>query len=162
MSLASVGASVMALVSRCISSIRPRRRRRSPASPTRWSAPPLPYSSHLWPRWEFTEAPGLATGLLNQIDAFAAVALRPDATAQDYRLARKAMIEAIAALSDWAARMGGEPAAAQRGLEELAAMLIAAHGVVAQLSAARHCAAGRRSCRSRPGARRSGGGAALG
>ena len=32
--------------------------------------------------------------------------------------------------------MGGEPEAA-RGLEELAAMLIAAHGVVAQLSAAR-------------------------
>ena len=89
------------------------------------------------PRWEFAEAPRLATGLLKRIDAFAAVALRPDATAQDYRLARKALIEAIAALSDSAARMGGEPAAAQRGLEELAAMLIAAHGVVAQLSAAR-------------------------
>ena len=40
-------------------------------------------------------------------------------------------------MSDSAARMGGEPPAAQRGLEELAAMLIAAHGVVAQLSAAR-------------------------
>ena len=65
------------------------------------------------------------------------MALRPDATAQDYRLERKALIEAIAALSDSAARMGGEPAAAQRGLEELAAMLIAAHGVVAQLSTAR-------------------------
>ena len=38
------------------------------------------------------------------------MALRPDATAQDYRLARKALIEAIAALSDSAARMGGEPA----------------------------------------------------
>ena len=33
--------------------------------------------------------------------------------------------------------MGGEPAAAQRGLDELTATLIAAHGVVAQLSAAR-------------------------
>ena len=33
--------------------------------------------------------------------------------------------------------MGGEPEAARRGLDELTAMLIAAHGVVAQLSAAR-------------------------
>jgi hypothetical protein len=33
--------------------------------------------------------------------------------------------------------MGGEPRAAQRGLEEMAAMLIAAHAVVAHLSAMR-------------------------
>ena len=118
--------------------------------------------SHLWPRWEFAEAPRLArAAAASAIDAFAAVALRPDATAQDYRLARKALIEAIAALSDSAARMGGEPAAAQRGLEELTAMLIAAHGVVAQLSAARIALQGRRPGRGRPGARRSGGGAAL-
>ena len=135
--LASVGASVMALVS--LHLVNPAEAAPAIArlADTLVGAAIAHLFSHLWPRWEFTEAPGLATGLLNQIDAFAAVALRPDATAQDYRLARKAMIEAIAALSDSAARMGGEPAAAQRGLEELAAMLIAAHGVVAQLSAAR-------------------------
>jgi uncharacterized membrane protein YccC len=135
--LASVGASVMALVS--LHLVNP-----AEAAPaiarlvdTLVGAAIAHLFSHLWPRWEFAEAPRLATDLLKRIDAFAVVALRPDATAQDYRLERKALIEAIAALSDSAARMGGEPPAAQRGLEELTAMLIAAHGVVAQLSAAR-------------------------
>ena len=135
--LASVGASVMALVS--LHLVNPAEAAPAIArlADTLVGAAIAHLFSHLWPRWEFAEAPRLATRLLKQIDAFAAVALRPDATAQDYRLERKALIEAIAALSDSAARMGGEPAAAQRGLEELAAMLIAAHGVVAQLSAAR-------------------------
>jgi uncharacterized membrane protein YccC len=135
--LASVGASVMALVS--LHLVNPTEAAPAIArlADTLVGAAIAHLFSHLWPRWEFAEAPRLATGLLKRIDAFAAVALRPDATAQDYRLARKALIEAIAALSDSAARMGGEPAAAQRGLEELATMLIAAHGVVAQLSAAR-------------------------
>ncbi len=135
--LASVGASVMALVS--LHLVNPAEAAPAVArlADTLVGAAIAHLFSHLWPRWEFTEAPRLATRLLKQIDAFAGETLRPDATGQDYRLERKALIEAIAALSDSAARMGGEPAAAQRGLEELAAMLIAAHGVVAQLSAAR-------------------------
>ena len=56
---------------------------------------------------------------------------------QDYRLARKNVIEAIAALSNSAGRMSIEPMAARRGLEEMADLLIAAHSFVAQLSAAR-------------------------
>ena len=63
--------------------------------------------------------------------------LIPSATNHDYRLARKAVIEAIAALSDSAGRMSVEPVAARKGLEEMAALLIAAHGLIAQLSAAR-------------------------
>jgi hypothetical protein len=47
------------------------------------------------------------------------------------------MIEAIAALADSAERMGGEPRAARRGLDELPPMLIAAHVVVANLAAMR-------------------------
>jgi uncharacterized membrane protein YccC len=135
--LASVGASVMALVS--LHLINPAEAAPAIArlADTLVGAAIAHLFSHLWPRWEFAEAPRLATRLLQQIDAFAAVALRPDATGQDYRLERKALIEAIAALSDSAARMGGEPAAAQRGLNELTATLIAAHGVVARLSAAR-------------------------
>jgi uncharacterized membrane protein YccC len=135
--LASVGASVMALVS--LHLVNPAEAAPAIArlADTLVGAAIAHLFSHLWPRWEFAEAPRLASRLLKQIDAFAAVALRPDATGQDYRLERKALIEAIAALSDSAARMGGEPEAAQRGLEELAATLIAAHGVVAQLSAAR-------------------------
>jgi hypothetical protein len=72
-----------------------------------------------------------------QLGAFAGVALRPDVTEHDYRLARKNVIEAIAALSDSAGRMSTEPMAARKGLEEMAALLIAGHGFVAQLSAAR-------------------------
>ena len=93
--------------------------------------------NYFWPRWESSEAPRLVSRLEARLAAFAAVALRPDVAEQDYRLARKNAIEAIAALSDSAGRMSIEPMAARRGLEEMAALLIAAHGFVAQLSAAR-------------------------
>jgi len=93
--------------------------------------------NYLWPRWESSEAPRLVSGLKARLAAFATVALRPDAAVLDYRLARKNVIEAIAALSDSAGRMSIEPMAARRGLEEMALLLIAAHGLVAQLSAAR-------------------------
>jgi uncharacterized membrane protein YccC len=93
--------------------------------------------SLFWPSWELAEASRLARRLLARASGFADVALRTDASDQDYRLARKDLIEALAALSDSAARMGGEPRAAQRGLDEMAAMLIAASVFVAHLSAAR-------------------------
>ncbi|MGD1036603.1 MAG: FUSC family membrane protein [Roseiarcus sp.] len=135
--LASVGASVTALVS--LHLINP-----AEAAPvlarladTIVGAAIAHLFSHVWPRWEFDEAPRLAARLIAQIAAFASVALRWDASDQDYRMARKGVIEAIAALSDSAARMGGEPRAAQRGLDEMAAMLIAGHVVIAHLSAMR-------------------------
>ena len=93
--------------------------------------------SYVWPHWEFFEAPGIATRLQARLAAFAGVALRPDAAPQEYRLARKNMIEALAALSDSAGRMSIEPTATRKGLDEMAALLIAAHGLVAELSAAR-------------------------
>ncbi len=93
--------------------------------------------NYFWPRWESSEAPRLVSGLKARLGAFSAVALRPDAAMTDYRLARKNVIEAIAALSDSAGRMSIEPMAARKGLEEMALLLIAAHGLVAQLSAAR-------------------------
>jgi hypothetical protein len=93
--------------------------------------------NYVWPVWEFAEAPRIASRLQAQLAAFAGVALRPHAAEHDYRLARKNVIEAIAALSDSAGRMSIEPMAARKGLEEMAALLIAAHGLVAQLSAAR-------------------------
>src|SRR5580658_1804117 len=93
--------------------------------------------NYVWPLFEFAEAPRIATRLQARLAAFAGVALRPHAAEHDYRLARKNVIEAIAALSDSAGRMSIEPMAARKGLEEMAALLIAAHGLVAQLSAAR-------------------------
>jgi uncharacterized membrane protein YccC len=93
--------------------------------------------SHVLPRWEFNEAPRLASRLQSQIAAFARVALEASASAQDYRLARKSMVEAIAALSDSAGRMGGEPQTVHRGLNEMADMLIAGYVLAAHISATR-------------------------
>lgn len=93
--------------------------------------------SYLWPSWELAEAPRLAKALLRRAARFALIALDAGASDQDYRMARKELIEALAALSDSAARMGGEPQSTRRGLEEMAQMLIAASAFVARVSAAR-------------------------
>ena len=93
--------------------------------------------NYFWPRWEFLEAPQLASRLQAQLAAFAAAALRSDVSEHDYRLARKNVIEAMAALSDSAGRMAIEPMTARKGLDEMAELLIRAYSLVAQLSAAR-------------------------
>ncbi|MBV9290142.1 MAG: FUSC family protein [Hyphomicrobiales bacterium] len=93
--------------------------------------------SYVWPHWEFSEAPRVARRVEAGLATFADAALKLDGPDQDYRMARKNMIEALAALSDSAGRMSIEPTAARKGLDEMAALLIAAHGLVAQLSAAR-------------------------
>jgi uncharacterized membrane protein YccC len=93
--------------------------------------------NYFWPRWESSEAPRIARRLQAQLAAFAAAALRADVSDHDYRLARKNVIEAIAALSDSAGRMSIEPVAARRGLDEMANLLIAGYSLVAELSAAR-------------------------
>ena len=93
--------------------------------------------NYFWPRWEYFEAPQLARRLRAQLAVFAAAALRSDVSEHDYRLARKNVIEAMAALSDSAGRMAIEPMTARKGLDEMADLLIRAYSLVAQLSAAR-------------------------
>jgi uncharacterized membrane protein YccC len=93
--------------------------------------------SYVLPNWEVSEAPKIALRLKERAASFADVALRLDAPDQDYRLARKDFMEALAALSDSAARMGGEPQAARRGLDEMTAMVVAAGAAAAHISAAR-------------------------
>ena len=135
--LASVGASVMALVS--LHLVQPS----LPApvlarlADTLIGAAIAHLFSYVWPHWEFREAPRVATGLLARLATFASVALNPETGVHDYRLARKNMIEALAALSDSAGRMSIEPTATRKGLDEMAALLIASYGLVAQFSAAR-------------------------
>jgi uncharacterized membrane protein YccC len=135
--IASIGASIMALVS--LHLIDP-----SVSTPiltriadTIVGAALAQVFSHVLPRWEFNEAPRLAAGLQANVAAFAKIALDENASPQNYRMARKAMIEALAALSDSAGRMGGEPQAVHRGLDELADTLIAAYGLAAHVSATR-------------------------
>jgi len=135
--IASTGASIMALVSLHLA---------EPWAP----APLLPrladtligaalahLFSYVWPHWEFVEAPQIASRLDMRLRAFTEVALKPNVAEQDYRLARKNMIEALAALSDSAGRMSIEPVATRKALDEMAAFLMAAHGFVVQVSAAR-------------------------
>ncbi len=135
--LSSVGASVMALVS--LHLIQPH----LPApvlarlADTLIGAAIAHLFSFVWPHWEFSDAPNIARRLQARLAVFAGVALDAAAPVQDYRLARKNVIEAIAALSDSAGRMSVEPVAARKGLEEMAALLMAAHGFTAQASAAR-------------------------
>jgi uncharacterized membrane protein YccC len=100
--------------------------------------------SHILPRWEYNEAPRLATRLQADVLAFATTALDLKAPSHDYRMARKRMIESLAALSDSAGRMGGEPRDVRRGLSELADMLIAGYLVAAHISSARFMARDKR------------------
>ena len=135
--IASTGASVMALVS--LHLVQP-----SVSAPilarladTLIGAAIAHLFNYFWPRWEFVEAPALASRLQAQLAAFALAALRSDVSEHDYRLARKNVIEAMAALSDSAGRMAIEPMTARRSLDEMAHLLIRAYSLVAQLSAAR-------------------------
>ncbi|HLW90968.1 MAG TPA: FUSC family membrane protein [Roseiarcus sp.] len=93
--------------------------------------------SYVLPRWEFNEAPRLVARLQADVVAFARTALRLGGSDQDYRLARKRMIEGLAALSDSAGRMSSEPQAVRRGLNEMADMLIAGYVLAANISATR-------------------------
>jgi uncharacterized membrane protein YccC len=135
--IASVGASITALVSLHLLDPTQATAILTRVADTLVGAALAQLFSHVLPRWEFNEAPRLATRLQSQIAAFAKVALDNEAPRQDYRMARKSMIEAIAALSDSAGRMGGEPQTVHRGLDEMAAMLIAGYVLAAHISATR-------------------------
>ena len=93
--------------------------------------------SFVLPNWEVSEAPKIAQRLKDRAAAFAEITLQADAPEQDYRLARRDFMEGLAALSDSAARMGGEPRSTRRALDELSAMVTAAAVAAAHVSAAR-------------------------
>ena len=135
--IASVGASVVALVSLHLINPHEAAPILTRIADTILGAALAQAFNFVLPRWEFNEAPQLAARLRAEIVSFANVALSPGCTDQDYRLARKRMIEAIAALSDSAGRMGGEPQKVHRGLDEMAQMLIAAYQLCAHVSALR-------------------------
>jgi uncharacterized membrane protein YccC len=135
--IASVGASIMALVS--LHLIEPNHTTPilTRLADTIVGAALAQLFSHVLPRWEFNEAPRIAASLQRQIADFASIALDENASRHDYRMARKKMVEAFAALSDSAGRMGGEPQAVHRGLHEMADMLIAGYRLAAHISATR-------------------------
>jgi uncharacterized membrane protein YccC len=135
--VASVGASMMALVSLHLAEPDFHSPMLARLADTLIGAAIAHLFSYVLPNWEVVEAPKIARRLKARAADFAEVALRMGVPDQDYRLARKDFMEALAALSDSAARMGGEPRAAQRALDELSTMVVAAGGAAANLSAAR-------------------------
>ncbi len=135
--IASTGASMMALVSLHLAEPNFPSPMLARLTDTLIGAAIAHLFSYVLPNWEISEAPKIARRLKDRAAAFADIALRPDAPDQDYRLARKDFMEALAALSDSAARMGGEPRAARRGLDEMSAMVVAASVAAAHVSAAR-------------------------
>ncbi len=135
--VASVGASMMALVSLHLAEPDFPSPMLARLTDTLIGAAIAHLFSYVLPNWEISEAPKTARRLKERAAAFADVALRLNAPDQDYRLARRDFMEGLAALSDSAARMGGEPRAARRGLDEMSAMVVAASVAAAHISAAR-------------------------
>lgn len=89
--------------------------------------------ARLLPRWEYQEAPRLVAGLMKSFTAYLKDALRRDLSEQSYRLARKTMLESLAAISDSAARVAGEPDYIQSATPRLDGLLSAAYSVAAQI-----------------------------
>jgi uncharacterized membrane protein YccC len=135
--VASIGASMMALLSLNLLDPQAHTAVLTRIADTIIGAAIAQLFNYFWPSWEVAEAPRIARSLLARASRIAEVALVANAPDQDYRLARKNFIEAVTALSDSATRMGGEPRAAQRGLEQMTAMLIAASVYSAHVSASR-------------------------
>jgi uncharacterized membrane protein YccC len=135
--VASVGASMMALVSLHLAEPNFHSPMLARLVDTLIGAAIAHLFSYVLPNWEIVEAPKIARRLKARMAVFAEVALHFDVSIHEYRLARKDFMEALAALSDSASRMGGEPRAAQRALDELSAMVVAAGVAAANLSATR-------------------------
>ncbi len=89
--------------------------------------------SRVLPRWEHQDAPHLVASLCRSTASYAGQCLQWDVPQQDYRLARKRLIESLAALSESAARMKGEPERARARWPEYGRLLAAAYTTAAQI-----------------------------
>lgn len=89
--------------------------------------------ARLLPRWEFQEAPQLVAGLMRSFTAYLDYALRRDISEQSYRLARKTLLESLAAMTESAGRVAGEPAEIRAATPGLDSLLSAAYGLAAQI-----------------------------
>jgi uncharacterized membrane protein YccC len=89
--------------------------------------------ARLLPRWEYHEAPRLVSDLMRAFTAYMKDALRRDISEQSYRLARKTMLESLAAITESATRVGAEPAHAREAMPDLGTLLSAAYSLAAQI-----------------------------
>jgi uncharacterized membrane protein YccC len=97
--------------------------------------------SRVLPTWERNTVPALATRLLGALRDYVGVALVPDTSDLNYRLARRQVQDALAALSDAAARMRDEPTSEQLPLAPINAFTTRGYLLLAHLAAARRLTA---------------------
>ena len=90
--------------------------------------------SRLLPRWEYQEAPKLVETLMKSFTNYMSDALRIEISEQSYRLKRKAMMESLAAITESATRVAGEPEHARTAMPaDLGVLLSAAYSLAAQI-----------------------------
>ncbi|MCL4757206.1 MAG: FUSC family protein [Rhodocyclaceae bacterium] len=93
--------------------------------------------SYLWPSWEYRSVPGLVRTLRETAHEYARLVLVRTPDELRYRLARKALFEAIANLSLAQQAMAREPKSARSGLVELQALVADGYRLAVQLVAVR-------------------------
>jgi len=89
--------------------------------------------ARLLPRWEYQEAPKLVATMMKSFTAYIGGALRRDISEQSYRLARKTMLESLAAITESATRVAAEPKHARAAMPDLGELLSAAYSLAAQI-----------------------------
>jgi uncharacterized membrane protein YccC len=87
----------------------------------------------LLPQWERHAALDLARGFLGALSVYADRALRWDAPEQDYRLARKELLEAFSALGESVTRMRADPSSQRDIWPHYSALIAAAYVAAAQI-----------------------------
>ena len=90
--------------------------------------------SRLLPRWEYQEAPKLVGTLMKSFTDYMSHALRIEISEQSYRLKRKTMLESLAAITESATRVAGEPQHARSAMPaDLGTLLAAAYNLASQI-----------------------------
>lgn len=90
--------------------------------------------SRLLPRWEYQEAPKLVDTMMKSFTDYMGDALRIEISEQSYRLKRKTMLESLAAITESATRVAGEPEHARTAMPaDLGVLLSAAYSLAAQI-----------------------------
>src|SRR5262249_7627168 len=90
--------------------------------------------SFLLPSWERDNLPRIVRGLLSADAGFANTALRLSVSQQNYRLARKKVMDAVALLSGAIRRLADEPNINRRALAALTELLGANYLLVSDLA----------------------------
>jgi uncharacterized membrane protein YccC len=89
--------------------------------------------NYLLPQWESQSAPEISRGFLDALRRYADRSLRWNAPEQDYRLARKNLMEAFSALGESATRMRADPAEKRDLWPQYSKLIAAAYVAAAQI-----------------------------